>query len=97
MEDNPPRYPHTKYEYEFLISGCRDIHNNNNKKNVFIADVNGRMERRKDGETNGTDGNYIPRMPGGGRYKYEPTNQTYLIYVSLHMRMLGVLYTLTSL
>ena len=26
MEENPPRYPHTKYE-KFLISGCRVISN----------------------------------------------------------------------
>ena len=31
MEENPPRYPHTKYE-KFLISGCRVISNQKTSK-----------------------------------------------------------------
>ena len=64
MEENPPRYPHTKYE-KFLISGCRVISNQKSSKyNLVIERDNGRtygrMYRRTNKWTNGTDENYIP-------------------------------------
>ena len=52
MEENLPRYPHTKYE-KFLTSGCRVISNQKTTKlNLVIEKVNAsHLDRWKDGWT----------------------------------------------
>ena len=73
MEENPPRYLHTKYE-KFLTSGCRVISNQKLQSKTWLQKglTDEIMPRRTDGWkdrwtdrwteewTNGTDKNYIP-------------------------------------
>ena len=72
MEENSPRYSHTKYE-KFFISGCRVISNQKpSKENLVIKRVNGQNHTQMDGwmdgwkderideQTNRMDENYIP-------------------------------------
>ena len=63
MEENPPRYSHTKYE-KFLISGCRVISYQKNFKiklgyRITCGRWKGRTDGRTDERTNRTDENYI--------------------------------------
>ena len=67
MEENPPRYPHTKYEKKLSMAAEIKVIKNFEVQ-LVIERANGLKDRRKDGRTEGrtderTDGideNYIP-------------------------------------